>query len=186
MEKNRHNRICPVEHAGALDIDIRKLVHNPKKILGPYIRPGMTVLDVGCGPGFFTLEIAKMTGEKGKVIAADLQNEMLEMLKDKIKSAGLSNIQPHLCRDDQIGVTEKADLILVFYMLHEVPDQTRFLQEIKTLLKPGGKVLIVEPKFHVSKKNFQDSLSLMIKTGFEIAEKPKVFFSRGVLLKSAN
>ena len=61
-EKNEH--VCPVEKAGGLDSGIRKLLQRPKKILGNYAREGMTVLDLGCGPGFFSVEMAKEIGFK--------------------------------------------------------------------------------------------------------------------------
>ncbi|MCP4372916.1 MAG: SAM-dependent methyltransferase, partial [Deltaproteobacteria bacterium] len=59
---NRNNRICPVERAGSLDSRIRRWLQNPQKILKPYIKEGMTVLDVGCGPGFFSIDMAQMVG----------------------------------------------------------------------------------------------------------------------------
>ena len=68
---NDNNRVCPVELANSLDSKIRRWIQNPRRILAPYIKEGMTVLDVGCGPGFFSVEMAKMVGNKGKVIAAE-------------------------------------------------------------------------------------------------------------------
>ena len=185
MKSNDKNRVCPVENAGALDMGIRKLLHNPHKILKPYVQEGMTTLDMGCGPGFFSIEMAKMVGETGKVTAADLQDGMLQKVKEKIKNTSLQNtIDLHLSKKDKIGLTGKFDFILIFYMLHEVPDQAIFLYEIKSLLKPDGKVLIVEPKGHVSNNEFNNSMEIMKNTGFGIIEKPKVFFSRAVVLKN--
>lgn len=181
------NRICPVEKAGMLDIGIRKLFQNPKKILSPYIAGGMTVLDVGCGPGFFSIEIAKMVGKSGKVIAADLQEGMLQKLKKKVNNTFLENIiHLYKCKEDKIDLNEKVDFVLIFYMLHEVPDQFGFLKEIKSLLKLKGKLFIVEPKFHISKEDFEDSISLLKKIGFEKIKEPRVFLSRAVILKKMN
>ncbi len=144
MNKNNNIRICPVEHAGVLDFSLRKFLHNPNKILSPYISEGMKVLDLGCGPGFFSIEIAKMVGDSGKVIAADLQEGMLDIVKEKIKNTKYQkNVQLHQCQKDKINLSEKVDLILIFYMLHEVPDQIKFLKEVKDLLKRDGKVIIV-------------------------------------------
>ena len=86
---NRRNRVCPVERAGSLDNRIRRWLQNPRKILEPYIKEGMTVLDVGCGPGFFSIEIAQLVGKSGRVIAADLQEGMLQKLRDKIRGTEL-------------------------------------------------------------------------------------------------
>ncbi len=181
-EDKKH--ICSVERAGVLDIGLRKLIHSPRKILAPFVKPGMTALDFGAGPGFFTLEMARLVGENGKVIAADLQDGMLEKLRVKVKNTDLGKIITfHKTGEDKIGLEEKVDFALVFYVLHELPDQEKFFAELKTILKPGAKTLIVEPKFHVSKKAFQNSVELMKKLGFEITETPKIFMSRSVVGK---
>jgi ubiquinone/menaquinone biosynthesis C-methylase UbiE len=184
MESTQRNKVCRVEHAGALDISIRKLVHNPHTILKPFIQEGMTVLDLGCGPGFFTMELARMVGKSGKVTAADLQEGMLDIVRKKAAGTNLqSTIEYHKCASDKTGLSGTFDFVLVFYMLHEVPDQTAFLQETHSLVKTDGKVLIIEPKFHVTKTDFDNSEAIMKRNGFEILEKPRVFFSRSVLVK---
>lgn len=182
MNSNNKNRVCPVENAGVLDFNLRKLFHNPVKILKPYIKEGMTVLDLGCGPGFFSIEIAKMVGKAGRVIAADLQDGMLERVNLKIKNTQLvDTIKLHKCQNDTIGLTEKVDFIFVFYMLHEVPDQHKFINELKTLLKPNGKLFIVEPMFHVSNDDFRKSAEIVKQAGFNIAANPKVLLSMSLL-----
>lgn len=184
MNTNNKNRVCPVEHARVLDRSFRKLLQNPKKILKPYIINGMKVLDFGCGPGFFTLKIAKMVGKTGKVIAADLQQGMLDKLKLKIQNSDFENIiSLYKTPLDKIGLSEKFDFILIFYVLHEVPDQFAFLKEVKTLLKSSGKILIAEPKFRVSKEDFANEISLITRIGFEIIEEPKIFYSRSIVIK---
>ena len=79
------NRVCPVSLAGGLDSGIRKLLQNPGRILNAHVREGMTVLDLGCGPGFFSVEMARRVGESGSVIAVDLQEGMLERLRKKLE-----------------------------------------------------------------------------------------------------
>ena len=79
---DERNRICPVELAGSLDGKIRRWLQNPQRILAPFVKEGMTVLDVGCGPGFFSVELAKLVGRTGKVISVDLQQGMLDMLRN--------------------------------------------------------------------------------------------------------
>ncbi len=182
MSSNKKNRVCPVEGAGVLDFSLRKLFHNPVKILKPYINEGMTVLDLGCGPGFFSIEMAKMVGKTGRVIAADLQDGMLERLNLKVKNMKLENtIKLHKCQSDTIGLDEKVDFILIFYMLHEVPDQHKFINELKTLLKPNGKIFIIEPKFHVSNNDFHKSADVVKQSGFNIVASPKVLLSMALL-----
>ncbi|MFA5404500.1 MAG: class I SAM-dependent methyltransferase [Ignavibacteria bacterium] len=182
MDTEKDNRVCPVELAGGLDNKIRRFLQNPKRILKPYIKDGMTVLDFGCGPGFFTIEIAKILDGNGKVIAADLQDGMLEKVKNKIKGTQLEQIiHLHKCESDKIGVTEKVDFILCFYVIHEVPDKKRLFEEFNLLLKPNGKILIIEPNFHVSKNAFSDMLGVMENSGLKVIEKPKSFMNRAVL-----
>jgi len=185
MSREKNNRVCPVENAGGLDSRIRKFFHNPKKILQPYIREGMTALDVGCGPGVFTIEMAKMVGPSGRVIAADLQEGMLQILSNKIRGAEMEKIIClHKCEAERTGITNTVDFIFAFYMVHEVPHKQNFLKEMKTILKHGGHLLIVEPNFHVSKKDFKEMVNSLLDLGFEVVDNPKVFFSRSVLLKN--
>jgi ubiquinone/menaquinone biosynthesis C-methylase UbiE len=172
-------KVCPVELAGALDSRIRRFLQNPVKILKPYIKPGMTVLDLGCGPGYFTIDIADLLNGSGKVIAADLQEGMLEKVNKKIKGTSLEQrIELHKCQENTMGITEKVDFVLCFYMVHEVPDQDNLFREIKSILKPSGKLFIIEPDFHVSKKSFELMVNKLKNIGFKIIERPKVFFSR--------
>jgi len=180
-----NKKICPVEKAGGLDTSFRKLLQNPQKILKPYIKDGMTVLDFGCGPGFFSIEIAKLLVEPGKVIAADLQEGMLDRLRQKIKGSELENrITLHKCQEERIGLYEKVDFALAFYMIHEVPDQTKLFKELKSTIKTNGLLFIAEPKFHVSRKSFNVMIDSLIDAGFEIRDRPKVFFSRAVVLEN--
>ena len=119
MTNDGKDRICPVERAGSLDNRFRRWFQNPRKILGPYLKEGMTALDVGCGPGFFSLDMARMAGTTGRVIAADLQNAMLDKIRVKIKGTELEKrITLHTCEKDKISISEKVDFVLLFYMVH--------------------------------------------------------------------
>ncbi len=181
---DRNNRVCPVEKADSLDSRIRRWLQNPKKILSPYIEVGMTVLDLGCGPGFFSIDMAQMVGNSGRVIASDLQEGMLQKLKDKIKGTELEKrIILHRCEENKIGVSENVDFVLLFYMVHEIPNIETFFNEIRTILKPNGQVLIVEPPFHVSKAAFEDTAKKAQDAGLTAIERPKVFLNKTVLLK---
>ena len=184
---NKRNRVCPVERAGSLDNRIRRWLQNPQKILKPYIEEGMTVLDIGCGPGFFSIDMAQMVGKAGRVIASDLQEGMLQKLRDKIQGTELEQrITLHKCEENKIGVSENVDFVLAFYVVHEVPNQKEFFMEIGSILKPNGKVLIVEPPFRVSKKGFEETIRKARDAGLMVVERPKVFLSRTAILKMAN
>ena len=181
---SRKNRICQVEKARILDNRIRRWLQNPRKILGPYIKEGMTVLDIGCGPGFFSIDMAQMVGKSGRVIASDLQEGMLQKLRDKIRGTELEErITLHKCEENKIGVSDSIDFVLAFYLLHEVPNQEQFFNEIASILKPNGQVFIAEPLFHVSRTAFEETLRKARDAGFTPVERPKVFLSKTVIMK---
>jgi len=184
---NDRNRVCPVELANSLDSKIRRWLQNPQRILSPFVKDGMKVLDVGCGPGFFSVELAKMVGAHGKVYAVDLQEGMLQKLHDKIQRTSLEKIiQLIKCDKDKIVIPEKVDFILAFYMVHEVPDKDRLFATLKNFLNERGELLIVEPKlFHVSKKEFASTISKAEAVGFKAAEGSKLPFSFSAVLKNS-
>jgi ubiquinone/menaquinone biosynthesis C-methylase UbiE len=183
--ENVRTRVCPVELAQSLDNKIRRWLQNPHKIIGPYIQEGMTVLDIGCGPGFFSLEIAKLVGSTGKVISADLQEGMLRKLGNKIKGTELeARIKLIQCDKDSIHVSEQVDFILAFYMVHEVPNKDSFFRELKNILHTQGQFLLVEPKlFHVSQEEFKATTDIAQKVGFKICQGPGLPLSWSALLK---
>ncbi|HUW04710.1 MAG TPA: class I SAM-dependent methyltransferase [Williamwhitmania sp.] len=183
MSKVDALRVCPVERAGGLDNWVRRWLQNPRKILAPYVSKGMVVLDMGCGPGFFSVEMAKMVGVSGEVIAVDLQEGMLNKVRRKIAGTQLEKrVTLHQCRRDSIGVTNLVDFVLAFYMVHEVPNPEALFRELKSILKPNGKMLIVEPKFHVSPEAFEVMVNQLENMGLEVLERPRVFFSRSVVV----
>jgi 23S rRNA U2552 (ribose-2'-O)-methylase RlmE/FtsJ len=118
MEKDKRPYVCPAEYAGSLDNSIRRLVHKPHRILEGHVSRGMTVLDLGCGPGYFTIELARLVGKEGKVIAADLQQGMLDKVAGKIRATDLeTRIVLHKCQDRRIGISQKVDFVLAFWMV---------------------------------------------------------------------
>jgi ubiquinone/menaquinone biosynthesis C-methylase UbiE len=177
-------RVCPWWLAPfALNVPLRRLVHDPRKIVGAYVESGMTVLDVGCGTGWFSIPMARMVGNRGKVIAVDLQRQMLAMLRRRAEKAGVADrIVLHQCEKDRLGLETEIDFALLFAMLHEVPDQDRMLGEIFHLLKPGGKLLLAEPPLHVTKKAFAREAAVAEEVGFRIADRPRVRWASAVLL----
>lgn len=177
------NRVCPHTIAFMLDNPIRRIIQSPRKIVGPYIKPGDTVIDLGCGPGFFSTAMAAMVGNAGRVIAVDLQAQMLEHVNRKALKQGVSDrITLHQCGPDKLGLMAEADFILAFYMVHETFDPGSFFKEVKTMLKHSGLFLAVEPRFHVKKAEFEALIDLATGSGFQVVDRPRRKGGRSVLL----
>jgi len=180
------HHVCPWWLAYTFDNPLRRLIHNPKKILSSHIQEGMCVMDVGCGMGYFTLELAGLVGDAGRVLAVDLQQQMLDIMMKRATRKGLAHrIVPHRARPNAIGVTTPVDFVLAFWMIHEVPDPVIFFTEIATILKSSAKLLYTEPAFHVSEKKYHEILAVAENTGLSVKKTPSIRFSRAALLKHA-
>jgi ubiquinone/menaquinone biosynthesis C-methylase UbiE len=181
LKDNTH--VCPWWLCFTFDNPVRKIIHDPVKILSPYVHKGDTAIDIGPGMGYFSIPMAELVGTTGRVTAIDIQPKMLSALMGRAHKKGLSDrIKTHLANPDSIGFHEKADFILAFWMVHEVPDQQRFLSEIRNIIKPDGQFLMVEPVMHVSMKYFSREIETAKVLGFSVKESPKIRMSRSVLL----
>ena len=178
----RDKHVCPWWMCFTFDNLLRRLVQNPEKIIEPYVHSGDTVLDVGPGMGYFSIPLAKMVGERGRVFAADVQIEMLNALQKRAKRAGVEQrITLHLCKKDSLGLNTRFDFALVFWMVHEVPDQESFFKEIRSLLKPNGKLLMSEPKIHVTMAKYNETIEKAIRAGCVLKSNPSISLSRSAL-----
>jgi ubiquinone/menaquinone biosynthesis C-methylase UbiE len=174
--------VCPWWLCFTFDNPIRKILHDPVKILSDYVHKGDTAIDIGPGMGYFTIPLAQLVGPSGHVTAIDIQPKMLSALMERADKKGLSDrIGTHLAGPDSIGIHKKVDFILAFWMVHEVPDQRRFLSAIHNIMKPDGLFLMVEPLIHVSKKNFVRTIEMAKELGFVIKESPKIRMSHSVI-----
>lgn len=179
-------RVCPVWVGYLLASPVRKLFENPKKILDPYVEDGMTVLDIGCAMGFFSLPFAQMIGSNGKVICVDVQEKMIKSLEKRAQKAGLANrIETRICQHNSLGLDdlkEKIDFAFASAVVHEVPDAHTFFSQIYETIKPIGTFFVVEPKGHVSEKDFKLTISIAEQNGFNILNSPEIGRNRAVLL----
>ena len=178
--------VCPWQAGSILAMPIRKLAHNPHRIVSPYISEGMTVMDIGCGVGFFTIPMAEITGKHGRVIAVDLQPEMLAGLDNNARKAGVDNITLHQCAANSLNIGQwegSISFVLIMMMLHEVPDPDRLIKEVYSAVASGGKLLFSEPVGHVSADQFQSSVTMIQQAGFNIIAKPKVRICRSAVFE---
>jgi ubiquinone/menaquinone biosynthesis C-methylase UbiE len=180
------HKVCPWWIGYILASPLRRLLQKPEEILRPYIKEGMNVLDIGCGMGFFSLPIARMVGDTGKVVCVDLQEKMIKGLIRRSDKAGLSDrIDARVCHPDSLGLTDiagKVDFALTFALVHEVPDKERLLYEIFNTIKQNGQLLIAEPSGHISKKEFEATVSAAQRAGFEIVSELIIKRSYAILL----
>ena len=100
-------KVCPFWVGYLLLNPFRKLLENPDKILGQFVREGMIVLEPGCGMGYFTLPLAQMVGSKGRVVAVEIQQRMLSVLERRARKAGLlDRIELRHTGADGLGVDD--------------------------------------------------------------------------------
>jgi ubiquinone/menaquinone biosynthesis C-methylase UbiE len=184
--KKMDTHVCPWWLAYTFDNRLRLLAHNPGKLFGKYVRPDMTVVDLGCGLGFNSMGLAKLVGNSGKVVALDIQQKMLDVVMKRAKKMGIENrIEPHLALGNDLNLHVKAQFILAFYMVHEVPDPDRLMAQVADNLSVGGLFMMVEPPFHVSKKGFDESIARAETLGLVLEDRYKILFGRTAVLRKS-
>ncbi|MBD3221621.1 methyltransferase domain-containing protein [bacterium] len=169
---------------------LRRLLQDPERMLRPHVAPGRTVLEVGPGMGYFTLPIARMVGRHGRVIAIDCQERMLETLARRAATAGLDRtVTTQTCRPHSLGVgrlADAVDLVVAINVVHEAPDPERMIGEMARTLRPGGRLLLSEPRGHVGRDMFLWQYGLCREAGLEACDWPRLTGQRSVVMaKSA-
>lgn len=180
-------RICPWWLGYALACPWRRFLQDPAKILDPYVREGMTVLEPGPGMGFFTLEIARRVGASGRVVVVDIQPRMLDALKRRAMKTGLlGRLDARMAKAGSLnleGLDGRVDFAFACAMVHEVPDKDPFFRQITESLKPGGSLLVAEPPGHVNAARFEEELAAAVRAGLYVTDRPAVPRSRAALLR---
>jgi 2-polyprenyl-3-methyl-5-hydroxy-6-metoxy-1,4-benzoquinol methylase len=181
------SHVCPVWVARLLASPLRRLLQNPAALLAPHVRSGQTVLDAGCGAGFYTLPMARLTGREGRVIAVDLQPELIADVQRRARRAGLSErIEGRACTALDLGLADLAGQVhfaLVMHVLHEAPDPGLFMGQVLAALAPGARCLLAEPSRHLTVERFRQERELVQDLGFRSVSEPRIRFSRAVLLE---
>jgi ubiquinone/menaquinone biosynthesis C-methylase UbiE len=187
---HRHE-VFSAAKAGHLDTRIRRFLYRPGRLAERYVRPGSRVLDFGCGPGFFTREFARRVGDNGMVIAVDLQEEMLHLLREKMSREGLlPRIRTHQSAPNTLGLPHELegtiDVAFAIFVVHEVPEPRKLFREISSLLRPGGLFFYAEPPFIVSAMEFRSTLAQAEETGLRLVEWRFFFVNRAAVLQKGS
>ncbi len=139
-------QVMGYQAAGWLERKEREKEEEPAKLLKALeLKDGMVVADVGAGSGYYTFRMAPLVGPKGKVLAVDVQDQMLALIKDKAKKEGVTNVEP-------VKGTEKdpklpaggVDLALMVDVYHEFAFPYEMAEKLVAALKPGGRLVFVE------------------------------------------
>jgi ubiquinone/menaquinone biosynthesis C-methylase UbiE len=184
------NRVCPWWIGYLLASPVRRwLGQDPVKILSPYVREGVTVLEPGPGMGFFTIPLARLVGPSGKVIAVDLQQKMIDGLKRRAARAGLlDRIDCRVAGAESMALNDldaKVDFTLAFAVVHEFPDADRFFAEVARTSKPEAHLFLAEPMGHVDDLKFEVELRSAAAARLHVEAKPKVSRNHAALLVRA-
>jgi ubiquinone/menaquinone biosynthesis C-methylase UbiE len=172
-QKAGEHKVCPWWMAYFFDNPLRRLIHPPEKVLGPHVSRGASVLDFGFG--HYSLGMARLTGASGHVVAADVQQKMLDKTMERARKAGLDEIiRPLLCETGGIRTTSTFDFVLACNSLHEVPDPASILSRFFALLRPGGTFLLMEPAAHLTADFFEAEVALAGRAGFTELQRPAV------------
>ena len=181
--KSEGMHVCPWWLAYTFDNKLRRMIDPAEKALEKWVRPGMKVLDFGCGFGHYSIGAAKLVGARGEVVAVDLQQRMLDIALKRAGKAGVADIiKPHQCFPYGIGYTGNVDFAIAGYVIHETPDRRRTLQEIYDLLVPGGGFFFSEPRVHVRAELFEEELMIASEIGFTVEVLPMSFMARNAYL----
>jgi ubiquinone/menaquinone biosynthesis C-methylase UbiE len=174
--------LCPWWFTYSFDNPLRRLVHDRRAVLAPYVAPGMTVADLGCGFGYFTLGLAELVGPAGRVLAVDVQQEQLDHTARRCARAGFGDrVELVRAGREGIGLARPLDFALSFWMVHEVDGLDAFGAEVARALRPGAAWLVTEPKLHVGARAFDDEVRRLAGHGFE-ARPADVRLSHAALL----
>jgi ubiquinone/menaquinone biosynthesis C-methylase UbiE len=154
-----------------LDSNIRRAMQPQAALIRRSgIQPGMRVLEIGCGSGAYTLEMARAVGATGKVVALDIQPGMLEQLKNKLtrsENTDIRNVEPLLASACQLPFQNGSfDAAFMITVLQEIPDKWRALAEVRRTLRPGGIVAVTEWLFDPDYPLKQTTLRLLKEAGF--------------------
>lgn len=149
---------------------VRKLIHDPMKIVVPFLETGMNVLEIGPGKGWFSLPIAETIGPTGMLYAVDIQHRMLRGLRRRADNAGVgSRIECRLSDETSLPVDDLEECIsftFAFAAVHEIPYKERLFEQIHSAMIPAGTMLMMDPQSRCADDDFRKTSAIAERCGF--------------------
>ncbi len=146
MRERRAKTVFPASQAGALLNPARRLIQRPEQMVAAFgVTHGDRVLEIGPGPGYFTLQAACAVGDRGRVVCLDLQPAMLEQLRERLPDAAAPRVHPLAADAMRLPLRDASfDRAFLVSVLGEVPDASASVAELRRVLRPGGTVAFAE------------------------------------------
>jgi SAM-dependent methyltransferase len=166
-----HSSPCPAALSWVVDNPLRRRYMRP--VLDRIgIRPGERVLELGPGPGAFTVGAARRVGQQGRVIAVDIQPEMIAQVEQRVQAAGLTNVETHVASAHSLPLDDASvDRAFLVTVLPEIPDPGRALAELRRVLRPDGTLSITEEFYDPDYLFLSETVRLVEAAGFCLEER---------------
>jgi len=166
-----HSTPCPASFSWLVNNPIRRRYMRP--VLGRVgIRPGERVLELGPGPGAFTVLAARRAEPGGTLVAVDIQPQMIAQVERRLQAVGLTNVETHIASAYELPLEdESVDRAFLVTVLPEIPDQGRALAELHRVLKPGGLISITEEFWDPDYPFVSETVRRVEAAGFRLAQR---------------
>ena len=166
-----HSSPCPVALSWLVDNPLRRRYMRPV-LERTGIRPGERVLELGPGPGAFTVGAAQRAGAEGRLIAVDIQPEMIAQVEQRVQEAGLTNIETHVASAHALPLDDwSVDRAFLITVLPEIPDPSRALAEVHRVLRPDGVLSVTEEFSDPDYFFLPETIRLVEAAGFRFEER---------------
>ena len=166
------------------DRTLRPLLHDPERIVRPFVAAGDRVADIGCGTGYFSPALSRLAGPSGELLLVDAQEEMLRYAGERVRRdpSARAKLTPILSDGSDLPLPEGLGFALMSWMLHEVEHPEAIWRALHGSLRPAGKVLVIEPILHVPRRRWEAELAPAMTMGFRRSEVLGIAFSRAAVL----
>jgi ubiquinone/menaquinone biosynthesis C-methylase UbiE len=169
----------PSRLAWFLTNPFRKIIQPPRRLINAArVRSGHHVLDIGCGPGYFTIPLAEKVGRSGSVTVNDVHDKMIRKLRRNVALSDQANVFFQSGELHELELKNEFDVVIMFWVIHEMTEPDANIREVMRLLTPGGRCFIAEPKIEVSQTDWRKLMDLAKSTGLELDSAWDSFTSR--------